>query len=76
MGVVPVWKLEELLDDEELVDVRKKAEESQKEKDAQEPHAVLDVAPGTDEFSGFEDLTRKLVNVPKTEIDEKRGEKA
>jgi hypothetical protein len=26
-----------------------------------------------DEFERFEDLTRKLVQVPKTEVDEKRG---
>jgi len=39
-----------------------------------EDAAVLDIADPESEFEQFEDLTRKLVNVPKKEFDEKRKE--
>jgi hypothetical protein len=68
-GVVPAWKLVELLFQKGVEMARDKAEEQLSEKD--EGAAVLD-ASEPDEFAQFEDLTRKLVQVPKRELDEKR----
>lgn len=68
-GVVPAWKLFDLLHDEEMAMARDKAEEELVERD--EGAAVLD-ASKADNFDQFEDLTRKLIQVPKREIDEKR----
>ncbi len=70
--VVPAEKLVSLLDIEELTDLRREVEKL--EHDQIEKHgepAVLDVQAGN-EFASFRDLARKLVNVPKKEIDEKR----
>jgi hypothetical protein len=71
-GVVPAWKLRDLLNEEGIRMARDKAEERLAEKD--EGAAELD-ASKPDEFAEFEDLTRKLVQVPKREIDEKREKK-
>lgn len=71
-AVVPAWKLADLL--KEFAMARKAAE---KALDAEaEGEAVMDAAnpKPADEFERFQDLTRKLVNVPKTEIDAKRKE--
>jgi hypothetical protein len=65
--VVPAPLLGELLGQERAVKQREKVE---KERLATEPVAVEDSAPS--EFERFEDLTRKLVKVPKSEVDEKR----
>jgi hypothetical protein len=71
-GVVPAWKLADLLNSKGASMARDKAEERLAKKD--EGAAELD-ASKRDEFTEFEDLTRKLVQVPKREIDEKRKEK-
>lgn len=69
--VVPAWKIVELIETKELVNLR----EEQKRKLDATPHAVEDAAiDENDEFERFEDLTRKLVQTPKSEIDEQRKE--
>jgi len=68
-GVVPAWKLAELLSEEGIRMARDKAEKQLRERD--EAAAILDTSE-PDEFARFEDLTRKLVQVPKRELDEKR----
>jgi hypothetical protein len=65
-AVVPAWKLRNLLDKKEVEMARDKTEKKL---------AVLDTA-GTDEFAEFEDLTRKLVQVPKREFDKKQKEES
>jgi hypothetical protein len=68
-GVVPAWKLTDLLNDEEGIRMaRDKTEEELSKKD--EGAAVLDTSK-TDEFERFEDLTRRLVQVPKRDLGEK-----
>ena len=67
-GVVPAWKLTDLLNEKDTKMARDKTERQLAEK---EGAAVLD-ASQLEEFAQFEDLTRKLVQVPKRELDEKR----
>jgi hypothetical protein len=69
-GVVPAWKLTDLLNEPAVKMAREQAERELAE--VGEGAAVLDVSTGS-EFSRFEDLTSKLVQVPKREIDEKRN---
>jgi len=68
-GVVPAWKLTELLNEKGIAMARDRTEKQLAEID--EGAAVLDMSQ-PDEFAQFEDLTRKLVQVPKKELDEKR----
>lgn len=71
MGAVPVWKLTELLDQQEVVEMREEIAKTAQEADSD---AVLDAAgpsPGS-EYRRFENLVRRVVQVPKAEIDEKR----
>jgi hypothetical protein len=72
-GVVPAWKLRDLLNKEGILMARDKVEKQLSERD--EGAAILDVSK-EDEFGQFEDLTRKLVQVPKRELDEKRNEES
>jgi hypothetical protein len=76
MGVVvPAWKLAELLfDDEEVVQMRQESEREWLKEHPAEEAAALDAAPADvpEEFNRFEDLARKLTQVPKSELDEKR----
>ena len=69
-GVVPAWKITQLLASEELVEMRKK-EAVERQENAE---GELDIDEGGDEFERAEDLTRKLLKVPKKELDEKRRE--
>jgi hypothetical protein len=71
--VVPAWKLVELLEVDEVVKPKKEAEKKLAERS--EHDAVLDVSSG-DEFERFESLARKIITVPKAEIDEKRKERS
>jgi hypothetical protein len=64
-AVVPAWKLNDLLNSEGIKMAREKAEEQLSERD--EGAAIVDVSR-PDEFAKFEDLTRKLVEVPKREL--------
>ena len=67
MVAVPAWRLAELLDSKEVQDVKKKDEEEAK----QAAEGVnLDFEPS--EFDEFQTLARKLVAVPKKEVDELR----
>jgi hypothetical protein len=69
MGVVPAWKLTELLDSQEVLDMATRVQgEHRRDTD----HVALDAATKEDEFERFEDLARKLVQIPKKELDEKR----
>jgi hypothetical protein len=72
-GVVPAWKLADLLNEEGVKMARDKAEEQLSELD--EAAAVLDTSK-VNEFARFEDLARKLVQVPKRELDEKRKDES
>lgn len=72
-GVVPAWKLTELLAEDDLVEGRREAEENWRRDRGDEPAPQLDEATAEkSEFDRFEDLTRKLVNTSKGEVDEKR----
>ncbi|MEA2363917.1 MAG: hypothetical protein QOD71_3062 [Thermoleophilaceae bacterium] len=71
-GVIPAWKLTELLEDDELARDRKQGEDDWRKQHGNTPAPQLDEATGRSEFERFEDLTRKLVNTPKSEVDEKR----
>jgi hypothetical protein len=72
-GVVPAWKLTDLLNEKGIKMARDKAEKQLAEKD--EGAAVLDTST-PEEFAEFEELTRKLVQVPKRELDEKRKDES
>lgn len=73
MGVVPAWKLMECLESKELVALRDKIQEEIAE---QSEHVTLDVEDSEgSELARFEELARKIVHVPKIELDEKlKGE--
>jgi hypothetical protein len=72
-GVVPAWKLADLLNKEETRMARDKAEKELSKVD--EGAAVLDTSR-PDEFRDFEALAKKLVRVPKRELDEKRKDES
>ena len=75
--VVPIEAIRELLEYDELVEWHRRKEQAMEEADREdEEAAVLDIADPGSEFEQFEDLTRKLVNVPKKELDEKRKEES
>ena len=72
--VAPYYKIRELIEGDALMGQRK--ERSKAVRDDPEA-ATLDTAennPEEDEFDHFEDLTGKLLKVPKKELDEKRKE--
>lgn len=73
--VLPAWKLHELLFEcEEVVQMREQAEREwiNQHKD-EAPAAALDAVGNEEqEFGRFEELTRRIIHVPKEEIDEKR----
>jgi hypothetical protein len=72
-GVVPAWKIAELLREEELEEMRATRREEIEREREEAPPTTLDSADDEgSEFERFEDLTRKLVNTPKEEIDKKR----
>jgi hypothetical protein len=71
-AVVPAWKLADLLDAEVFVKARKKAEEELENED-KEGGGVLDAGEPEDELGGFTDLARKLIAVPKEELDKERA---
>lgn len=72
VGVVtPVELLNQLLADERVQKVKDETERKIREQEDSELAATADVSL-PDEFERFEDLTRKLVNIPKDELDEKR----
>jgi hypothetical protein len=71
MMVVPTAKLLPLLDVDKFKDERRKREEHQRSLIA-ESTAVLDTVDSDSEFANFEHLTQKIVQIPKSEIDEKR----
>lgn len=77
--IVPVEAVRELLDLEVFVEDRKRKEvlaRDRRERVRSRDAAVLDSADDRLEFDRFHELTRKLVNVPKKELDEKRREES
>ncbi len=73
--VVPIDALRELLDDKRLVEWQERkarAIDQERRQRRDEGAAVLDVVQPEPEFQCFEDLTRKLVQVPKRELDAER----
>jgi hypothetical protein len=70
-GVIPAWKLAELLNEPVLLNARTEAARLQMESALQEQDGVaaLDAGSteGTSEYERFEDLTRKLVQMPEPE---------
>ncbi len=69
MMVVPAWKLAELLDSEELVEQQDRMDEET----AKDSEGIAMDATAS-EFSRFEDLSRRLLAVPKEELDAKLRE--
>ena len=66
MGVVPAWKICELLCDEEMMELRRETE-----KPVRPSVASLDVEHAEEsEYDRFQALATKLVNTPKPESDE------
>jgi hypothetical protein len=76
-GVVPSWKLAELLlEDPEVIEMREESEEAFRAKHPK-PEVELDAArEAGEEYQRFEDLAQRLVSVPKKELDKKRREKS
>lgn len=73
--VVPIEAVLEVLDMEVLVEDRSQREaraKDQREREDRENAATLDVVPVRSEFEQFKGLTRRLVQIPKKELDEKR----
>lgn len=70
--VVPAHLLAELLNQEDAVKDRRTKEDAQ----FGGPVAKADDVGESTEFDRFEDLTRKLVSVPKKELDEKRKDES
>jgi hypothetical protein len=74
-AVVPAWKISELLWGEELKQMRDDERKEQGSQGSQwgTTEDSADRRPEEpSEFERFEDLTRKVVQVPKTELDEQR----
>lgn len=77
--VVPIEAVRDVLALEVLVEDRKHKQARVKaglEKEDAESAATLDSVAGVSEFDRFENLTRKLVNVSKKELDEKRKDES
>ncbi len=73
-AVVPAWKITELLQIGKLKTMR---EEQRREFERDTGHGVPDSAEQeSTEFEKFQELTRKIVNVPKKELDEKRKDES
>jgi hypothetical protein len=70
--VTPSTEIRRLLNREDVVEHREEALKKLSGKIKTAPEA--DVHDPVSEYERFEDLTRKLINVPKQEIDEKRKE--
>lgn len=76
-AVVPAWKITDLLWSEELKQMREEEEIALRKESARaEWGTTEDSADQPGEFQRFEDLTRKLVNVPKKRLDEKRKDES
>jgi hypothetical protein len=65
-GVVPAWKLLDLLHDEEVAQMRKREVEERKESTSAQPDVVVE---DESEFDRFKEATRQLVNTPKPKPD-------
>jgi hypothetical protein len=76
MMVIPSWKLPALLDDEELVEMRKKAEEKYlRDNSDKERPAVMDVAPGVEpETHTRDEFISDLIKVTESEARPHREE--
>jgi hypothetical protein len=74
MGVVPAWKIRELLELEEVAQMRKDEEQAaQAENKAKGEGVVLDSADENAER--FKSLAKRLVRVPKEEVDEQEAKR-
>lgn len=71
MMIVPTSKLVSLLDIDLFKNQRREYEE-RKVKEILESTSVMDSVESEDEFDRFEGLAKRLMQVPKSEIDEKR----
>jgi hypothetical protein len=70
--VVPAWKLNDLLAQEEIVKPKDEAE--RKLAETKDEGAVLD-ALGEGEFERFENLAREVIRVPKVDINEQKKDR-
>jgi hypothetical protein len=74
--VIPAWKVREfIMDDSDLADTRKKGGKILSER-AEQGKPAADSAlgkKGESEFDGFEDLTEKVLQVPKEELEKERA---
>jgi len=71
MAVVPAWTIAKLLDHPKVVALRDQREREIVERaESLEGTTAMDEARG--EYEQFEDLARKLVNVPKRQLDDQR----
>jgi hypothetical protein len=73
--VTPITEALKIIDGEDFVKERKQAEREHLKKNAPTDDSANIELRGDAEFERFEDLARKLVNTPKSEIDEKRKER-
>lgn len=74
--VTPAERIRELLEQERCLVEWREAKEKDAEEKGWRNAAIADAGTGStpSEFERFEDLTRKLVQVPKKELDKKRAE--
>ena len=70
--VTPDAKIVEVLEMEELREERERVTEEHRKKQAEEGATLDTTSEVPEEYERFEELARKVVNTPKSEIDEKR----
>lgn len=79
-AVVPAWHIREVLEEETLVTHRRELERSIREQYPEAPReekgAIPMDSPGEDEFQRFEDLARRIIRVPKVDLDQKRKDES
>lgn len=74
--VVPAWRVRQLFEMEEVVEMRRETENAWLEEHGNDDPIVADSLDDDAEFERFKQLTKKLVNVPKKELDQKRDEES
>jgi|SRR5579862_298089 len=71
-AVIPAWRVCDLLNADVLRRQREENEEMWEKERPSDTEAELDTSTSESEFERFDDLTHKLANTPKSEVDELR----